>query len=441
MSSLGKTFAKGIGVASAAIGAGIANVAKDSVKAFSENEQLAGGTKLLFGDAYSYVMDQASNAYATMQMSANDYLEQVNGLSTGLKTALGGDEKAAAQLANRVVQAEADVVAATGVQQEAVQNAFNGIMKSNYTMLDNLQLGITPTKEGFQAMIDSVNEYNAAQGKATDYQIDNLADAQSALVDYIAMQGLAGYAAMEGADTISGSLSSLKAAWQNLLVGFASGEDVTELVGNLSETVANFAENIGPVIIEAVKGIAGAIGPIADTLVPLIAEIAPELILALIKAIIKGLPGLIDAIIEIGKGIIDIAKDLFEEFKAVGGQIIQGLIDGIVGAAANAWEAIKGVCKELLGKAKEVLGIASPSKEFRRIGGYVSEGFAEGIMSKQGLVDKSIADLAGNASLEMQSSFGTPGRGVTINITAKQLSQADVDYVIAAANSRLGALA
>ena len=190
----------------------VADVGKAAYTSYARYEQLAGGAQLMFGDAYDFVAEKARNAYKTVQMSQNDYLQQVNGFATGLKTALGGNVQAAAELADKVITAEADVVAATGNSQEAVQNAFNGIMKSNYTMLDNLQLGIAPTKEGFQQLIDKVNEWNAENGEATSYTIDNLADCQAALVDYIEMQGLAGYAANEAAGTIEGSTASMKAA-------------------------------------------------------------------------------------------------------------------------------------------------------------------------------------------------------------------------------------
>ena len=201
----------------------VADVGKAAYTSYARYEQLASGAQLMFGDAYDFVAEKARNAYKTVQMSQNDYLQQVNGFATGLKTALGGNVQAAAELADKVITAEADVVAATGNTQEAVQNAFNGIMKSNYTMLDNLQLGIAPTKEGFQQLIDKVNEWNAENGEATAYTIDNLADCQAALVDYIEMQGLSNYAAEEAARTIEGSTASMKAAWQNLATGMADG--------------------------------------------------------------------------------------------------------------------------------------------------------------------------------------------------------------------------
>lgn len=237
----------------------VADVGKAAYTSYARYEQLAGGAQLMFGDAYDFVAEKARNAYETVQMSQNDYLQQVNGFATGLKTALGGNVQAAAELADKVITAEADVVAATGNTQEAVQNAFNGIMKSNFTMLDNLQLGITPTKEGFQQLIDKVNEWNAENGEATAYTIDNLADCQAALVDYIEMQGLAGYAANEAAGTIEGSTASMKAAWQNLATGMAdSSADMEGLTKDFVDSVFTAGKNIIPRVQQIVTGVGTA---------------------------------------------------------------------------------------------------------------------------------------------------------------------------------------
>ena len=129
-----KTAAKigtaAVGVASAAI----VGLTKQSIESYAEYEQLVGGAELMFGNAFDFVKQKSQEAYKTVQMSQNEYLTQVNGFATGLKTALGGNEQAAAQLADRIVTAEADIIAATGNAAENVQNAFNGIMKSNFTI-------------------------------------------------------------------------------------------------------------------------------------------------------------------------------------------------------------------------------------------------------------------------------------------------------------------
>ena len=69
----------------------VADVGKAAYTSYARYEQLAGGAQLMFGDAYDFVAEKARNAYKTVQMSQNDYLQQVNGFATGLKTALGGN--------------------------------------------------------------------------------------------------------------------------------------------------------------------------------------------------------------------------------------------------------------------------------------------------------------------------------------------------------------
>lgn len=289
-------------VGAAAVGAaatGIAVLTKNALNNYAEYEQLVGGAKLMFGEAYDYIADKAKNAYSTVQMSQNDYLQQVNGFATGLKTALGGNERAAAELADRIINAEADVVAATGNSQEAVQNAFNGIMKSNYTMLDNLQIGITPTKEGFQEVIDKVNDWNDANGRATAYQIENLADCQSALVDYIEMVGMQGYASREAADTIQGSVASMKGAWSNLLTGIADeNADFKTLTSNFVDSLVSVGKNIIPRISVILGGISQLVISASTTIIPMV-----------ITTITDNLPMLLQAAValvgSLGQGIID----------------------------------------------------------------------------------------------------------------------------------------
>ena len=316
------TAAKAVAGATAAGAAAVAGLTKAAVASYADYEQLVGGAELMFGDAFDFVMQKSKDAYKNVQMSQNDYLQQVNGFATGLKTALGGNEQAAAELADKIITAEADVVAATGNSQEAVQNAFNGIMKSNYTMLDNLQIGITPTKEGMQEVIDKVNEWNESQGKLTEYTMDNLADQQAALVDYIEMVGMAGYAHNEAADTIQGSLSMTKAAWDNLVTGLADKDaNLGELVGNLVDSIVGYTDeagehvngvvdNILPAIEQALVGIGDMISRLAPVItekIPgIIAEVAPQLISAawqmvttLGQTIVEAVPQLLGYINEV----------------------------------------------------------------------------------------------------------------------------------------------
>ncbi len=365
--------AKKVGAAALAASAAVASAAtaavvdltKQAVATYSEFEQLEGGAKLMFGDAYDYIADKAENAYKTVQMSQNEYLAQVNGLATGLKTSLGGNAQAAAELADKVVTAEADIVAATGASQEAIQNAFNGIMKSNFTMLDNLQLGINPTKEGMQEVIDKVNEWNKAQGNATKYQMGNLADMQSALVDYVAMQGMAGYAANEGAQTITGSLAATKAAWENVLSALGEGDfdKITNSIDGFVESLGNAAGNILPIVENALKGIATLVAElapqVAEKLPAMITDALPSLLDAgaeAIRALAEGLiaavpslmPTVLEIIMELGQMIIEMAPDIIKCGIELLGQLALGLAQALPELIPAAIDAVFTIIDTLL---------------------------------------------------------------------------------------------
>ena len=396
------TAAKVGAAAVAAAGAAVVAIGKQSIEQYSEYEQLVGGAELMFGDAYDFVAEKAKNAYSTVQMSQNDYLRQVNGFATGLKTALGGNAQAAAELADKIVNAEADVVAATGASQEMVQNAFNGIMRSNYVMLDNLQLGITPTKEGFQEVIDKVNEWNAANGKATNYVIDNLADAQSALVDYIEMQGLQGYAANEAADTIQGSIASMKAAYDNFITGLGDeNADMAELITNLLGSTVTVAENLLPVVERVLENIGVVVqekGPemiekfvgYAVEKLPQVIELGMKMVIALVKGLAQNLPQLVTGVLNMAATIIKTLVDSIPDVIEVGKDIVRGVWEGIKAMGSWIKEKVFGFFGGIVDNVKGVLGIHSPSRVFAGIGENMALGLGEGWESEYGTIKRGI---------------------------------------------------
>lgn len=379
--SMGDNIGSGLSAKAVAIGNIISNVAMNAASAIGEQfsnafdsyatfEQLEGGAKLMFGDAYDYIEKRSQEAYKNVQMSQNEYLEQVNGFAVGLKTALGGNEQAAAELSDKIITAEADIVAATGNTQENVQNAFNGIMKGNYTMLDNLQIGIKPTKEGMQEVIDKVNEWNAAQGKASNYTIDNLADCEAAVVDYIDMVGMSGYAQQEAAGTIQGSLSMLKSSWDNLLSGLLNKDadlgalgqnvldslgavvsNVTPLLGTLAMHVVEELPNIFAMIFDSAKalvsdGIRSAFGEDAATAfneaiggLSTVVQDAFGAITSVIESLTPVAMSLWDTISAVFPDIQEIISVAFNEVSNIV-QTVWPHVQGVIEAAARAIQAI-----------------------------------------------------------------------------------------------------
>ena len=354
-----KAVATAATAAIAAGGAAAVAIGKQALENYKTYEQLAGGAQLLFGDAYKKVAENAANAYKNVQMSQNDYLRQVNGFAVGLSKALKGNKEAAADLADRIVRTQADIVAATGATQESVQNAFNGIMKGNFTMLDNLQLGITPTKKGMQSIVKEMNKWNKEQGRSTKYQMGNLADMQSALVDYVEYLGLAGYAQKEASDTIEGSLASTKAAWSDLLTGFASDDaDLNGLINNLIDQAGNLSDQLMPRIKNVISGIGKFLEIALPQIVPMIkqfisenakdlASAGVEILSALIVGFVTALPEIVNALPALFEELGAAIEEHGDELKQAGMDLLQLILQGIVAASVALWEWVSTTASEL----------------------------------------------------------------------------------------------
>lgn len=355
-----KTAAKVGTVAITAASGAIVAFTKGAVDNFAEYEQLIGGAELMFGDAFDFVKQKSAEAYKTVQMSQNDYLQQVNGFATGLKTALGGNEQAAAELADKIITAEADIIAATGNTAENIQNAFNGIMKSNFTMLDNLQIGITPTKEGFQEVIDKVNEWNSANGNATAYQMGNLADMQSALVDYIDMVGMSGYAQAEASGTITGSLAMTKAAWSNLMTGLADDSaDFDKLINDLVEAIAGDGNGKGGFL----GNIIPRIQKVLDGSVELINRLAPKIIDALPGLVKDVVPSVVTAAINIVDALVKALPNVVAALEEAVPEAVDGVFKLLGSLVGSMPEILKSAVKIIVALAK---GIAKNTKELTK---------------------------------------------------------------------------
>lgn len=206
---------------------------KASVSNYANYEQLTGGVKKLYGDAYDTVMNYADSAYKTMQMSANDYMDISTSFAATLIKGLGGDTQKAAEYANKAVGLMADNVNAFGTDMASVQYAFQGFAKGNYTMLDNLKLGYAGTQQG---MIDLINDSGILNEKITSLDnitFDQMIDAIGVIQEQL---GIAGTTANEAGTTIEGSMNSARALLENVSnkIGSALAPILLNLINRLS---------------------------------------------------------------------------------------------------------------------------------------------------------------------------------------------------------------
>lgn len=471
------TAAKVGAAAVSAAATGIAVLTKNALNNYAEYEQLVGGVDTLFKDSSAKVQEYAANAYKTAGLSANEYMDTVTSFSASLLQSLGGDTEAAADMANVAITDMSDNANKMGTDMASIQNAYQGFAKQNYTMLDNLKLGYGGTKEEMQRLIDDANALNAAQGKYTNYSIESYADIVSAIHDVQVEMGIYGTTADEASTTIQGSVSSMKAAWVNLLVGIADDNaNFKTLTEQFVDSLVTVGENIIPRINIIIQGLTQLITEASQTIIPLAVQILLEnlpsivaagmdLIIALVSGILDNIDMLIDCVLEmvdvivdklidnlpklidggirliaaLANGLIRAIPNLVSKIPQIISSIVKGLISGIpaifdVGKniVEGLWHGIKnmgswftgkvkGFFGGIVGGVKDFLGIHSPSKVFAGIGGFMAEGLSDGFDDQFKSVKKDIEDsmnfdagiITADANISRHDTSGSYGAAST----------------------------
>lgn len=438
------SIAKGIGAAFAGMAAtgtvALAGLVTESVSSFAKVEQSIGGVETLFKDNANTVIENAKKAYQTAGVDANRYMEQVTSFSASLLQSVGGDTVKAAQAADTAIIDMADNANKMGTSIEAIQNAYQGFAKQNYTMLDNLKLGYGGTKTEMERLLEDAEKFSGVH-----YDISNLNDVYSAIHVIQGELGITGTTAKEASSTISGSMASAKAAFENFLSGQGGIEEVIETFITAGTNISNAIIKMLPQI---VTGVVGLLKGLLPMLPQLLKAIFPGLVtgaIELTKGIIAILPELITMIAEmlpillpeIVDGIISVIPLLLDNlplFINAGAQLLGGLLAGIIGyipvflarivqftlslvntfkniklsdigknmllglwnglSSMKDWvvERVKGIGKSILNGLKSVLGIHSPSKEFAIVGRYSILGYTEALDDMQSDVQKQIAE-------------------------------------------------
>lgn len=232
ISKIGKT------IAGAVAAAGIGKAIAASITEGGALEQSIGGIETLFKENADTVRKYANEAYKTVGVGANEYMENVTSFSASLLQSMGGDTAAAAEKANMAMVDMGDNANKMGTAMRDIQNAYQGFAKQNYTMLDNLKLGYGGTKTEMERLLA-----DATKLSGIEYNIENLDDVYSAIHVVQQELGITGTTALEAEETITGSLNALKAAFKDTLGNLALGEDIGPSLQALAETTSTFFFN------------------------------------------------------------------------------------------------------------------------------------------------------------------------------------------------------
>lgn len=250
------------GVAVAGAGAFVA-VGTAAIKTYADFEQLSGGVQKIFNEIdYSMIEKDAQEAFKTMQMSANQYLEVMTTVGANFASTLG-DAKGY-EVAKQGMKAITDFATGTGRSVDELSEKYQMITKStsSYQSIADQFAGILPaTSAGFLEQAQAAGFLSDSYTKLTDVPMAEYQEAVTQMLTKgVDALGLTNNAANEATTTLSGSFSMLQGSWNNLLVAFANPEqDLNLAIDDFKDSLSAVADNLLPRIGEVFGSIFGSI--------------------------------------------------------------------------------------------------------------------------------------------------------------------------------------
>ena len=362
------------------VAAGIGKFIQSAMSEGAKLQQSYGGLDTIYGEASEAAKQYAQEAYKA-GISANDYAEQAVSFGASLKQAFAGDTAKAVEAANTAILDMTDNAAKMGTPIESIQHAYQGFAKQNYTMLDNLKLGYGGTKKEMERLLA-----DASQLSGVKYDISNLGDVYEAIHVIQGELGLTGVAAYEAAETFSGSMGAMSAAFKNLLGAMATGGDVTAsvravignaavfiqnnllpMIGNILKSVPAIITAAAPALLEAVSslltpikgylnietlqmGVQAILG-FANSLkeqVPAILASGVEIAHGLIEGVLSTLPDIIYAAVELVTGLISTWFEARPEIYATAHDLIIEFINGVLDKVPEVITTVGGMVANMI---------------------------------------------------------------------------------------------
>ena len=334
------------------VAAGIGKIISDSINMGGALQQSLGGVETLFKDSADTVKEYAAQAYRTVGLSANDYMEQTTSFAASLLSSVSQDTNAAAQLANMAMVDMADNANKMGTDMQDIQNAYQGFAKQNYTMLDNLKLGYGGTQAEMQRLLNDATKISGVK-----YDLGNLADMYSAIHIIQQEMDITGTTAKEAATTLTGSFAAMKAAAENVMGNWSTGADLTEPLQALADTAQTFlVDNLLPMIGNVLAGIP----EIVYSLVPELLQTGTELLSSLAQGFTEGIPEFFSTALPQLLAFTDQLRDNAASFVDAGlnliTQLLNGLIAGLPDLIAYVPDIIINICGIINDNMPKILG-------------------------------------------------------------------------------------
>lgn len=203
-------------------------------------------------------------------------------------------------------------------------------------------------------------------------------------------------------NTIGNVLNAIKSVWTSI---WNAVKSVASTIWNaISGVVSTYIQNVSNTISTVLNAISGVWTSVWNSVSSFLGNIWH----GITSAVSNGIQNVSNTVGRIKSTVLGAVSGAGQWLYDTGRQIISGLINGIGGAFQWVRNTISNLGSSLVGWAKSVLGIHSPSRIFRdEVGKWIPAGMAQGIDKASGLVADSIdglTDMVPTVSLKTDTS-------------------------------------
>lgn len=322
---VGKVIGEGIAVGTVAMG----KLTMSALNAAGELEQNMGGSEAVFKQYASNIQKVAADAYKNMGLSQSDFLATANKMGA-LFQGSGFTIKESMDMTSQAMQRAADVASIMGLDTSSAMEAVAGAAKGNFTMMDNLGVAINDTTLQIYAQEKGLGKLETTQDKVG-----------AAMQMFLEKTAYATGNYKKENETLAGSLSTAKAAFDNFLSGAGGADQLAESFTNAAHVIIKNLNEIFPRLVSGITELINKLVPempgLLQNLLPGIIEGAIQLVNGLVAAmpavvsvLMDCLPMLIDGVMQIADGLIGALPQIIEAITSALPDIIPQLVDGVV---------------------------------------------------------------------------------------------------------------
>ena len=211
-------------------------------------------------------------------------------------------------------------------------------------------------------------------------------------------------------------------------IGFLA---IESLLKAIESHMQDFVETGGRIMINFIQGLINVL--------PDIINAAILLVITFIHGMAEGIRNnsdeLIEAMQELISAVLEAMSKAIIGFIDIGGDIIEGIVNGLINGGAHLVETAKNVADSIVTTIKDVLGIHSPSTVGYEIGGTLAQGIANGLTDGKSDVVNAAIDAAKDGTGAMEDGIDD-GKSDVVN-AGKEVG---TDAATAANNSLAGGL-